>query len=79
MTRSMCHPSGPNRLTAASDKRATMWETWLSDGAVPWWRHTTIGVSHTSQSATQQMSSSWYQWVKRAASHNSQVGSDGGG
>ena len=34
--------------------------------------HTTMGTPHTSQSATQQVSSSWCHSVIRAASHSSQ-------
>jgi hypothetical protein len=41
-------------------------------GSVPCPFHTTMGTSHTSHAAIQQMSSSWYQGVKRAASHSSQ-------
>ena len=35
-----------------------MWATSSSGGTAPWCFHTTIGTSHTSQSATQQTSSS---------------------
>src|SRR5215472_1758184 len=41
-------------------------------GAVPCQRHTTMGTSHTSHSAIQQMSSSWYQGVMRLARQRSQ-------
>src|SRR5437868_862202 len=42
-------------------------------GVVPCWRQTTIGLSQISHSAIQQMSSSWYHGVMRAAAHSSQA------
>ena len=48
-----------------------MWSTSASGGSLPCCFHTTIGTPHTSQSATQQVSSSWYHSVIRAASHSS--------
>ena len=47
-----------------------MWPRSCSGGSVPWPRHTTIGVAQISQSAIQQMSSSWCQGVIFAASHS---------
>jgi hypothetical protein len=43
-----------------------------SGGSVPCPFQTTIGTSQTSHAAIQQMSSSWYHGVNRAASHSSQ-------
>ena len=50
-----------------------MCSTSTSGGVAPWRFQTTIGTPHTSQSATQHTSSSWYQVVIRAASHSSQL------
>ena len=48
-----------------------MWAMAAASGSVPWCFHTTIGTPHASQSATQQISSSKYQWVKRSAEQSS--------
>ena len=75
MVRSTWNLPAPKRASAACASRSSMWATSASDGAVPWRRHTTMGVLQTSQSATQHTSSSWYQCVNRAASHSSHPGS----
>ena len=59
-------PGRPPRRAAAS-----MCSTSASGGSLPCCFHTTIGTPHTSQSATQQVSSSWCHSVIRAASHSS--------
>jgi hypothetical protein len=61
-------------VTATSRRRACMCERSAGGGVTPCSRHTTIGVSQISHSATQQMSSSWYQGVIRAARQRSHVG-----
>jgi carboxymethylenebutenolidase len=65
----------PSAPSATRDRLASMWARSASDGSVPWLRHTTIGVAQISQSAIQQMSSSWCHGVMRAASHSGQSGS----
>src|SRR5262245_42113607 len=59
-----------------------MWTRASAGGWVPWRRHTTMGVSHTSHSAIQHTSSSWYQGVIFLARQRSQpatLPSSGGG
>src|SRR4029450_11232991 len=60
-----------------------MWARASAGGSVPWRRHTTMGLAHTSHSATQHTSSSWYQGVIFIARQRSQPAtlpsSDGGG
>src|ERR1700733_1684820 len=75
MIRSIDHPSGPNRASATSVSCSIMWATSEPGGTGPWCFHTTMGTPQTSQSATQQMSSSWCHSERRAASQRSQDGS----
>ena len=58
--------SGPRRsVPGGASSRASR-----SGSGRPWMRHTTIGVRHTMQSATQQSSSSWCQSVTCSAVHS---------
>src|SRR5918993_1353371 len=70
----MCSSSqkAPTCAAATSRSRARMWASSSAGGSVPWERQTTMGVSHTSHSAIQQISSSWNHGVMRSARHNMQ-------
>src|SRR6266508_1052097 len=63
------YPSSPYRIAATRSRRSSSRASTSGSGC-PWTRHTTIGVAHTRQSATQHSSSSKCRAVTCSARHS---------